>query len=162
MVHRIFWLLLITTTLLMFPVHAQDRLKNLEFKQFSTPDGLPNSMVHQVYQDRDGYIWIPTFYGLFRYDGYEVRTYKSNLYTPGLLTNNNVLCVEEDYSHRLWIGTHEGLCVLDKQTGQMRKMQLEGINKHRLNEIHVTKENKVYLDISVEWHIMMQNRIHWS
>lgn len=32
-------------------------------------------MVHQVYQDRDGYIWIPTFYGLFRYDGYEVRTY---------------------------------------------------------------------------------------
>lgn len=24
-------------------------------------------------------------------------------------------------------------------------MQLEGINKHRLNEIHVTKENKVYL-----------------
>ncbi len=27
----------------------------------------------------------------------------------------------------------------------MRKMQLEGINKHRLNEIHVTKENKVYL-----------------
>ena len=43
----------------MFPVHAQDRLKNLEFKQFSTPDGLPNSMVHQVYQDRDGYIWIP-------------------------------------------------------------------------------------------------------
>lgn len=96
----------------MFPVHAQDRLKNLEFKQFSTPDGLPNSMVHQVYQDRDGYIWIPTFYGLFRYDGYEVRTYKSNLYTPGLLTNNNVLCIEEDYSHRLWIGTHEGLCVL--------------------------------------------------
>lgn len=44
MVYRIFWLLLITTTLLMFPVHAQDRLKNLEFKQFSTPDGLPNSV----------------------------------------------------------------------------------------------------------------------
>ena len=33
---------------------------DLEFKQFSTPEGLPNSMVHQVYQDRDGYIWIPT------------------------------------------------------------------------------------------------------
>ena len=49
----------------MLPVKAQDRLKNLEFKQFSTPEGLPNSMVHQVYQDRDGYIWIPTFYGLF-------------------------------------------------------------------------------------------------
>lgn len=124
---------------------AQNRLGDIKFKQFSTPDGLPNSMVHQVYQDRDGYIWIPTFYGLFRYDGYEVRTFKSNLYTPGLLLNNNVLCVKEDYSHRLWIGTHEGLCVLDKQTGEMKKMQLEGMSKHRLNEILVTKENKVYL-----------------
>ena len=118
---------------------------DLEFKQFSTPEGLPNSMVHQVYQDRDGYIWIPTFYGLFRYDGYEVRTYKSNLYTPGLLVNNNVLCVEEDYSHRLWIGTHEGLCMLDKRTGKMKKLKLGGVSKQRLNEIHVTKENRVYL-----------------
>lgn len=124
---------------------AQTRFDDLEFKQFSTPEGLPNSMVHQIYQDRDGYIWISTFYGLFRYDGYEVRTYKSNLYTPGLLANNNVICAEEDYSHRLWIGTHEGLCVLDKPTGEMRKMKLEGISKHRLNEIHVTKDNKVYL-----------------
>ena len=124
---------------------AKGRLEQLEFKQFSTPDGLPNSMVHQVYQDRDGYIWIPTFYGLFRYDGYEVRTFKSNLYTPGLLVSNNVLCVEEDDSHRLWIGTHEGLCILDKRTGNMRRMQLEGMSRHRLNEIHVTRENKVYL-----------------
>lgn len=124
---------------------AQSHLYHFDFKQFSTPQGLPNSMVHQVYQDRDGYIWIPTFYGLFRYDGYEIRTFKSNLYTPGLLVNNNVLCVEEDYSHRLWIGTHEGLCILDKQTGIMKKMKLEGINRHRLNEIHVTEDNRIYL-----------------
>jgi len=32
-------------------------------------------------------------------------------------------------------------------------MQLEGINKHRLNEIHVTKENKVYLGYIRGWHI---------
>lgn len=138
-------LMLLILNLLVPICKAETGFDNLDFKQFSTPEGLPNSMVHQVYQDREGYIWIPTFYGLFRYDGYEVRTYKSNLYSPGLLVNNNVLCVEEDYSHRLWIGTHEGLCVLDKRTGMMKKMQLEGISKHRLNEIHVTKENKVYL-----------------
>lgn len=141
---RILWILLIIT-LLIPAAKAQTGWDEPEFKQFSTPEGLPNSMVHQVYQDRDGYIWIPTFYGLFRYDGYEVCTYKSNLYTPGLLANNNVLCVEEDFSHRLWIGTHEGLCVLDKQTGRMRRMKLEGVSKHRLNEIHVTKDNRVYL-----------------
>lgn len=138
-------LIVLITSLLAPAGMAKTCFDGLDFKQFSTPEGLPNSMVHQVYQDRDGYIWIPTFYGLFRYDGYEVRTFKSNLYTPGLLVNNNVLYVKEDYSHRLWIGTHEGLCVLDKRTGIMRKMKLEGISKHRVNEIHVTKDNKVYL-----------------
>ena len=138
-------LIVLITSLLVPAGMARTCFDGLDFKQFSTPEGLPNSMVHQVYQDRDGYIWISTFYGLFRYDGYEVRTFKSNLYTPGLLVNNNVLCVKEDYSHRLWIGTHEGLCVLDKRTGIMRKMKLEGISKHRVNEIHVTKDNKVYL-----------------
>lgn len=134
-------LIVLITSLLVPAGMARTCFDGLDFKQFSTPEGLPNSMVHQVYQDRDGYIWISTFYGLFRYDGYEVRTFKSNLYTPGLLVNNNVLCVKEDYSHRLWIGTHEGLCVLDKRTGIMRKMKLEGISKHRVNEIHVTKDN---------------------
>lgn len=141
---RLVFMILIMSGLI-FQGRAHVCWDDLEFKQFSTPEGLPNSMVHQVYQDRDGYIWIPTFYGLFRYDGYEVRTYKSNLYTPGLLVNNNVLCVEEDYSHRLWIGTHEGLCMLDKRTGKMKKLQLDGVSKQRLNEIHVTKENRVYL-----------------
>lgn len=126
-------------------IHAAERrLDNLTFRHFSTSEGLPNNMVHHIYQDRDGFIWISTFYGLFRYDGYEVRTYKSNLYTPGLLANNNVLCVAEDRSHHLWIGTHEGLCMLDKRTGDMRRMKLEGIDRHRVNEILVSKGNQVY------------------
>lgn len=144
MIHKIRFVLL--SLLLIIPnCIAQTHMDELAFKQFSTFNGLPNNMVHQVYQDRDGLIWIATFYGLFQYDGYEVRTIKSNLYTPGLLVNNNVLCIKEDYSHRLWIGTHEGLCVLDKKTGTVRKMKLEGVRRHRLNDIYVTKDNRVYL-----------------
>ena len=120
-------------------------LENLRFRQFSTPQGLPSSMVHQVYQDRDGFIWISSYYGLFRYDGYEIHTVKSNIYTPGILVNNNVICVEEDYSHNLWIGTHEGLNILDKQTGEIREMKLSGVSRHRVNDIHVTGNNTVYV-----------------
>lgn len=148
-IKNIYHLILFTAYLLAFSFnmvgYAQTQLEKIDFKQFSTPEGLPVSMVHQVYQDRDGFIWIATFFGLFRYDGYEIETYKSNLYTPGLLPGNNVICVEEDYSHHLWIGTHEGLCRLDKQTGKVRKMPIEGISKHRINGIHVTRENRVYL-----------------
>lgn len=123
---------------------GQTKFDELQFKQFSTINGLPNNMVHRVYQDRDGMMWIATFHGLFQYDGYEVRTYKSNLYTPGLLVNNNVLSVKEDYSNRLWIGTHDGLNVLDKKTGELRSMRLEGVSRHRLRDIVVTRDNRVY------------------
>lgn len=137
--------LFLSVTFAVLSGHAQSSFGDMQFKQFSTSNGLPNNMVHQVYQDLDGYIWIATFYGLYKYDGYEVRTIKSNLYTPGLLVNNNIICVKEDYSHRLWIGTHEGLCVLNKKTGTVRKMKVEAMNRHRVNDIHVTTENQIYL-----------------
>lgn len=137
-------LILLLAIILPIPSFAGG-IGDVRFTQFSTPDGLPNSMAHGIYQDRDGFLWIPTFYGLFRYDGSNVRTYKSNIYTPGLLVNNNVLCVAEDLAHRLWIGTHGGLCVLDKRGGRMKAMRLESVTRQRLNRICVTKDNRVFL-----------------
>ena len=51
--------------------------------------------------------------------------------------------------------------MLDKRTGKMKKLQLDGVSKQRLNEIHVTKENWFIWGTSVEWLIMMKCRIHW-
>lgn len=116
-----------------------------DFKPYSTPEGLPNGMIHQVYQDRDGFIWIASYYGLFRYDGYEVRSFKSNLYTPKLLLSNNVVCVGEDLSHGLWIGTHEGVCVYDKVYGTMKSLPLAGVTRQRVNAIHVAADSTVFL-----------------
>lgn len=118
---------------------------NYRFEQFSTPEGLPNNMVHNIYQDQDGYIWIATYYGLFRYDGYEVKTIKSNLYTPGMLINNNVMCVREDKQSRLWIGTHDGLCIMDKKDGEIRKIKVDGVTRQRINDIYITEDEQIYL-----------------
>ena len=66
---RLVFIILIMSGLI-FQGRAHVCWDDLEFKQFSTPEGLPNSMVHQVYQDRDGYIWIFFFYGMYLYDGF--------------------------------------------------------------------------------------------
>lgn len=47
-------LIVLITSLLVPAGMARTCFDGLDFKQFSTPEGLPNSMVHQVYQDRDG------------------------------------------------------------------------------------------------------------
>ncbi len=44
-------------------------LPKIEF--IGVKDGLPMRMVEQLVQDRQGFIWIATSTGVFRYDGYE-------------------------------------------------------------------------------------------
>ena len=115
--------LLVYLTLLPITSGAADADMNsrLDFKQISTLNGLPTDEVQKIYQDREGFIWLATRYGLCKYDGYQVTVYRSNLYTPGLLTNNNIFCLADDYDGNLWIVTQEGLNVLNKKTGEMRQ-----------------------------------------
>lgn len=45
--------------------------------KFFNPDKqLSSSFVTQVYQDREGYIWITTRDGINRYDGYQFHVFK--------------------------------------------------------------------------------------
>lgn len=131
----------------LFPIVCQAMVapgpNSLVFKSSSVLNSLPSKDVQSVYQDRDGYIWISTRNGLFQYDGYSITTYKSNLYCPDLLTNNNIYCVAEDAQHRLWIGTYSGLNVLDKQTGQIRKIDDPEINGIGISQILVTSDNRI-------------------
>lgn len=44
---------------------------------FSEADGYAQSIVSHAIQDRRGYVWLGTWNGLLRYDGYRFRTYKA-------------------------------------------------------------------------------------
>ncbi len=120
-------------------------MTRLQFKQLSTVNGLPTDEVQKVFQDRDGFMWFGTRYGLCLYDGYQVSLYKSNLYSPNLLTNNNVYCMADDADHRLWIGTQEGLNVLNKQDGSIRKILLPSVYANVISCLLVTKDNSVWV-----------------
>jgi len=86
-------------------------------------------MVHQVAQDETGFVWLATDFGLYRYDGYEVRAYKSDVRNPALLPSNMVISVAADLQGRLWIGTQEGLCRMHLSTGEVGHYLLGGVKK---------------------------------
>lgn len=111
----------------------------------STMNGLPTDEVKQVYQDKDGYIWIATGDGLCRYDGYQLKTYKTNLYTPDLLSSNKLTTVAEDGDHNLWIGTTNGLNVLNKITGEIRRIDANKLANNNIQTILTTKKNEVWI-----------------
>ncbi len=46
--------------------------------EFSTRDGLPHNNVKHIAQDSTGFLWLATWDGLSRFDGYEFRNYYHN------------------------------------------------------------------------------------
>lgn len=122
---------------------------SLAFKASTILNSLPSKDVQSVYQDWDGFIWISTRNGLFQYDGYSITSYKSNLYHPDLLSSNNIYCVAEDSLHRLWIGTYNGLNVLDKRTGKIHKIENEEVAGIGISKILVTTDQRILFGTEV-------------
>lgn len=115
------------------------------FEHISIENGLPTNEVNSIFQDSDGFIWFATRGGLCQYDGYSIRTYKSNLYTPDLLNNNNIYSLAEDTDKHIWIGTSNGLNVLDKRTGSIRKIINESLRESLIAKIHFTKSGRMLI-----------------
>ena len=81
-------------------VAAQD----LDFRRYSTVDGLPSAQTLTIHQDGQGYLWFGTSAGLARYDGTTFRTWSR---ADGL-RGDTVTAITEDSSGRLLIGLREG------------------------------------------------------
>lgn len=133
---------------ILFPILCQAVVSSQSltglFKTLPALNNLPSKDVQSIYQDRDGYIWISTRNGLFQYDGYSLTSYKSNLHRPDLLTNNNIFCTAEDAEHRLWIGAYNGMNVLDKRTGIIRKLDDPALTGTGISSILITRDNRIW------------------
>lgn len=80
----------------------------LEFSHLSIVDGLSQSLVMSICQDRYGYMWFGTQDGLNRYDGKAFKVYKHSQKDPNSIISSNIRVVMEDSYGELWIGTNNG------------------------------------------------------
>jgi two-component system sensor histidine kinase ChiS len=89
--------------------------ETLRFEKISIEQGLSQSSVTSICQDRKGFLWFGTYEGLNRYDGYEFRIFRHNPEDPSSLIQNVIKDVMEDRSGTLWIATDGGLDRYDRQ-----------------------------------------------
>ena len=96
----------------------------LEFRHLSIAQGLSQSIVDDILQDREGFLWFVTEDGLNRFDGYTFKVFKHDAQDPFSLVHNEVKCVFEDSEGVLWIGSfHRGLDRFDPATGRFTHHQ---------------------------------------
>jgi signal transduction histidine kinase/ligand-binding sensor domain-containing protein/DNA-binding NarL/FixJ family response regulator len=90
-------------------------------------------------------MWLGTSSGLKVYDGYTMKTFKTNAFSPHILSNNIVYCITEDHQDHLWIGTENGLVRLDKQTGQFQTFYLPRENQRIIYTLFCSKDGTLWI-----------------
>jgi len=104
---------------------------------FTVDRDLPSSMVNDIIQDSDSYIWIATENGLAKFDGERFHTYLHNPSYESSLLNNNVRVLYESQDGRLFVGTQTGAQILNKNKGKFSNLNAA----HRsgaIQPVHVT------------------------
>ena len=79
--------------------------QEIRFEHLTTKDGLLSNNVQSIVQDRLGFVWLATYEGLYRYDGYNLTSYRHESFDSTSISDNLINFVHEDPSGILWIGT---------------------------------------------------------
>jgi len=140
---------LIALMVLMAPTRlgAQD----LRFDRLSLEEGLSQSTVYAIVQDRRGFMWFGTEDGLNRYDGYHFKVYRHEPEHPQSLSNNTVYTLYEDRAGVLWIGTDGGgLNRYDRATETFTRYRHDPDNPKSLSHdvvlsIHEDRDGRLWI-----------------
>lgn len=77
----------------------------LKFEHLIANDGISHSKTYNIIQDRQGFLWIATQYGLNKYDGHDIKVYTNVRNDPHSLSSNFIWHLFEDDSGMIWAST---------------------------------------------------------
>src|SRR5215471_16473027 len=92
---------------------ASSQVSTYNFRSLTTNDGLSDGVIRSICQDKYGFIWIGTSYGLNRFDGVSIKTFFNKSGDSTSLRDNYVQSLFHDLNGNLWIGTRTGLSRYD-------------------------------------------------
>ncbi|MEJ7738421.1 MAG: two-component regulator propeller domain-containing protein [Chitinophagaceae bacterium] len=94
----------------------------LHFEHLTEKDGLSNSSITRILQDREGFMWFGTDDGLNKYDGYNFTVFRYDPNNPNYtMQGTSPRAIREDKTGNLWVATWGGggLNKVDKRNGNI-------------------------------------------
>ena len=115
------------------------RYRDGVFRSFSDKDGLTNSFVRSIHQDRTGKIWVGTDNGLFQVDGDRLRRIDGDERIPMVAVH----AIFEDKDGGTWVG---GSRVLRIHSNQVQEFYLAGeASQNRVKSIFQTDDGNIWV-----------------
>ena len=85
---------------------------------FVPSERFSSGQINDLCQDKHGYMWIATDYGLNRFDGYRFIEYQHQPEDTTTICCSNAISLFCDKDGQMWVGTSKGLDRYDYATGQ--------------------------------------------
>lgn len=145
-------------TLLMFLCFSASVLFGqslIDIKYYSVEDGLSQKNIQNFIQDDNGYIWMSTWNGLERFDGYSFTNYKTYPESNVRITNHRFTNIEKSSLNNIWCQTYDKHCYLfNTRTYQYEDPFLS--NKGLTNSV----EKLYVLRKGITWAVGVQNELY--
>ncbi|MBO6144003.1 MAG: response regulator [Prevotella sp.] len=118
-------------------VHAVSR--------FYDADLLSSDVITSLCQDRQGYVWIGTEYGLNRFDGVRFRQYYNDDSNAQSLLDDIVRCMLVDGQGRLWVVSNLGVQRYNRMTDAFDTVLFGDDRMANVNDIVETADGHIWL-----------------
>ena len=114
---------------------------------YSTEDGLCSNAVSNIIQDDYGYIWIGSWNGLSRFDGFNFFNYKTGGSSKVPLLHNRIIDMISDQWQNIWMRMYDGRVFMLERTKDRIVNPLEGVNGYEnlktQNTMAITSKGEV-------------------
>ena len=107
-------------------------------RMYTSADGLPNSRINCIMQDRTGFIWISSGNGLARFDGSVFRHFQADRSAGWALAGDLVLRTFQDSRGTMWVATASGLQTYDPSDGTFSTVILDEDAPFASTSYHIT------------------------
>lgn len=122
------------------------QLPSPSFYKLDDDDGLPNNLVYDIFQDRQGFIWLGTSTGLVRYDGVKFQYITKNDQSK---LAGSIGYVKQNSHGDLFLRDFSGsLYKLLEQEHILKKVSFQNFKEKKLNNIinyTIDKNDDIYL-----------------
>ncbi|XCF05947.1 two-component regulator propeller domain-containing protein [Tamlana crocina] len=124
--------------------------QELYFEHYNETKGLSHNSVRSIVQDDKGFLWLGTFGGVSRFDGYDFKVFSAKNETSNYLNSNDILQIMPDEKSNLWIATDNGLTKYHLPTSSFKTFHSNHQDKHalvedRLRSIFIDKTQRVWV-----------------
>jgi ligand-binding sensor domain-containing protein len=121
--------------MLSVPTELRAQQLQASLSHYSTEDGMPSNTVAALRTDDYGFLWLATWNGISRFDGYHFYNYKTGVASGVRGLHNRVDNMVIDLSQNIWLKMYDGrVFVINRKTDRIED-PLGGISDH--DDFHV-------------------------